>query len=86
MLPPTQSEKPHEQLFLTAIIILPYFTLANKNTTNHQGGIDESETPLSALQRECLEEIGCEVDVIGEVSKITEHRKMYQIEQISYCY
>lgn len=50
------------------------------------GGIDDGEDPLLALQRECLEEIGCNVGVLQEIGKIVEHRKMYNIEQISYCY
>ncbi len=50
------------------------------------GGIDEGEEPAQALHRECLEEIGCEIEILNEIGKIIEHRKMYTIEQISYCY
>lgn len=50
------------------------------------GGIDDGEDEIEALKRECLEEIGCQIDVVGEVGMIIEHRKMSQINQISYCY
>jgi 8-oxo-dGTP diphosphatase len=50
------------------------------------GGLDESEDPLTALRRECREEIGCEIDVLGEIGSIVEYRKIYAIKQVSYCY
>lgn len=50
------------------------------------GGIEDSEDQKAALARECLEEIGCEVEVVGEIGTIVEYRKIYQIKQISYCY
>jgi len=50
------------------------------------GGIEKGEEKLNALQRECLEEIGCDVEVISEVGSITEYRKIFKIKQISYCY
>jgi len=50
------------------------------------GGIEESEDKDSALQRECLEEIGCQVRVTEKLGEITEYRRIFQIKQISYCY
>ncbi|OGC87492.1 hypothetical protein A3C20_02490 [Candidatus Kaiserbacteria bacterium RIFCSPHIGHO2_02_FULL_55_25] len=50
------------------------------------GGLDAGEDQAVALQRECMEEIGCEVDVLGEVGSIIEYRKIFTLKQISYCY
>lgn len=50
------------------------------------GGIEESEDRMQALQRECLEETGSEIEVIQEVGSIVEYRKMFHLKQVSYCY
>ena len=50
------------------------------------GGIEGTEDKLSALQRESVEEIGCEVEVGREVGSVLEYRKFSKIRQISYCY
>ncbi len=50
------------------------------------GGVEGGENIQTALQRECWEEIGCEVEILGEIGSITEYRKMFSITQISYCY
>lgn len=50
------------------------------------GGIEGSEDRIAALQRECLEEIGSEIDVVDEIGMIIEHRKFCSLKQISYCY
>lgn len=50
------------------------------------GGIESMEDTLSALQRENLEEIGCEIEVGKEVGSVLEYRKFAKIRQISYCY
>ncbi len=66
--------------------------LAILHVTNHQyyklpgGGINPGENKLTALKRECLEEIGCEIEITAELGKIIEYRKMWQLQQISYCY
>ena len=50
------------------------------------GGIDEGENKTQALVRECLEEVGSEIEVNGEVGKIIEFRSKWDLKQISYCY
>lgn len=50
------------------------------------GGIDAGESKEEALRRECLEEIGCDVEIVRELGTIIEYRKMFNIKQISYCY
>lgn len=50
------------------------------------GGLDESEDKNTALRRECLEEIGCEVEVVRELGTVLEYRKIFGLRQISYCY
>lgn len=50
------------------------------------GGLDDDTDRIVALKRECIEEIGCDVDVLQELGIVNEWRKIYQIHQISYCY
>lgn len=50
------------------------------------GGVDEGETLSEALARECLEEVGCEIDVNGDVGVIIEFRSEWKLKQTSYCY
>ncbi|TSD05849.1 MAG: ADP-ribose pyrophosphatase [Parcubacteria group bacterium Greene0714_7] len=50
------------------------------------GGLDGAEDILSALQRESLEEIGCNIEVGEEIGSVLEYRKLSNIKQISYCY
>ncbi|MCD4670280.1 MAG: NUDIX domain-containing protein [Actinomycetia bacterium] len=50
------------------------------------GGIDKGENKAQALVRECLEEVGSEIEVNGEVGKIIEFRSKWDLKQISYCY
>ena len=49
------------------------------------GGIDEGEDKEKALIRECLEEVGSEIEVIGEIGQITEYRARQKMIQTSYC-
>lgn len=49
------------------------------------GGIKDGENKIDALKRECLEEIGSEIKVVGEIGKIIEYRKIFRLKQISYC-
>lgn len=50
------------------------------------GGLEDGEDKVTALRRECQEEIGCDVSVIAELGEILEYRKKFQIKQTSYCY
>ena len=50
------------------------------------GGIDEGEDKTIALIRECLEEVGCEIKINGDVGRIIEFRSKWDFKQISYCY
>ena len=50
------------------------------------GGVEKDESYETALKRECVEEIGCEVEIINELGVIVEYRKKYNLKQTSYCY
>jgi 8-oxo-dGTP pyrophosphatase MutT (NUDIX family) len=50
------------------------------------GGLEGSEDQAVALQRECKEEIGCNIEVVGEIGSIIEYRKIFNLKQTSYCY
>ena len=50
------------------------------------GGVEAGEDLLMALKRECQEEIGCDIEVFGEIGEIVEYRKIFQLKQISRCY
>lgn len=50
------------------------------------GGIEEGEDKAIALKRECLEEIGCNVEVVNEIGIVVEYRGFSKLKQISYCY
>jgi ADP-ribose pyrophosphatase YjhB (NUDIX family) len=50
------------------------------------GGIEEGEDKSMALQRECREETGSEVEVVGEIGIIIEYRKISNLKHTSYCY
>lgn len=49
------------------------------------GGIEVGESQQTALKRECLEEIGCNIEILDEIGTIVEYRKMFQIKQILHC-
>ena len=50
------------------------------------GGMEDGEDKMKALERECQEEIGCNVEVVSEVGSIVEYRKIFTLKQTSYCY
>lgn len=50
------------------------------------GGIEEGEDIKTALDRECEEELGIEVEVIREIGIIIEFRTKFKLHQTSYCF
>ena len=50
------------------------------------GGIEEGEDSITAFKRECVEEIGTDVEVVNEIGEIIEYRGNFSIVQTSYCY
>lgn len=50
------------------------------------GGIEQEEREIEALKRECLEEIGCAIDVDEPFGQIEEFRDKIKVHQISVCY
>ncbi len=50
------------------------------------GGIEEGESWIEALRRECQEEIGVDVSVIQELGLVLEYRVEFSLVQTSYCY
>lgn len=50
------------------------------------GGVEDTEDKIIALKRECLEEIGCDVEVVKEIGTIVEYRKIFNLKQTSHCY
>lgn len=50
------------------------------------GGIEQGEDIETALRREVLEEIGCEIENIRELGSIEEYRNRYALHQVSYCF
>lgn len=50
------------------------------------GGIEEGEDMMAGLERECQEEIGCNIEVTGEVGYTVEYWKEDDEKQTSYCY
>lgn len=47
------------------------------------GGVEDGEDILSALERECMEELGCTVSIKEEYAKTTEIRKQHSLVQNS---
>jgi 8-oxo-dGTP pyrophosphatase MutT (NUDIX family) len=45
------------------------------------GGIDKGESIIDAVKRECIEEIGCEIDIVEELGEIFEYRPKINFKQ-----
>jgi 8-oxo-dGTP diphosphatase len=50
------------------------------------GGIEANESHIEALNREVMEEIGCQIEIIGELGKVIEYRDEWRQIQTSFCY
>lgn len=50
------------------------------------GGLEGEENISAALRRECLEEIGCDIETFGELGEIIEYRDKFSLKQHSYCF
>ena len=50
------------------------------------GGIEKGEDIVDALRRECLEEIGCQINIGKELGIIIEYRDKIKVKQESHCY
>lgn len=50
------------------------------------GGVDDGETLEVAARRECLEEIGCNVEIIKEIGIAEEFRGVIKRHQITHCF
>lgn len=50
------------------------------------GGLEEGEDIKTALEREVLEEVGANIEVVGEIGCIIEYRNEFKQIQLSYCY
>jgi 8-oxo-dGTP diphosphatase len=52
------------------------------------GGVDEGEEIKQALEREILEEVGCNTEIVAELGMIVEFRDYEDggLKQTSYCY
>jgi 8-oxo-dGTP diphosphatase len=50
------------------------------------GGVEEGEDTKRACERECEEEIGCDITIGEEIGLIEEYRKDEKLRQESFCY
>lgn len=67
--------------------LIPLLLVSNHNYHKLPGGwIDDGEDHMNALKRECMEEIGAEIEMLGEIGEIHEYRADFFMKQVSYCY
>lgn len=69
----------HNRLALLPVTKHGYYKLPG-------GGIDEGEDKDDAFRRECLEEIGYDVEIETELGEVVEYRTQSQRVQTSYCF
>jgi 8-oxo-dGTP pyrophosphatase MutT (NUDIX family) len=50
------------------------------------GGIETGENKQEALERECKEEIGCDIQIFHDLGIVIEYRSKNKLKQTSYCY
>jgi ADP-ribose pyrophosphatase YjhB (NUDIX family) len=50
------------------------------------GGVESGEDKETALRRECREEIGCDIEVLGEIGYTQEYFQEDSENQTSFCY
>lgn len=50
------------------------------------GGIEENETPIEALERECLEEVGCNITNIQKIGVVIEYRDEANEKRTNDCF
>ena len=50
------------------------------------GGIEENETPIEALKRECLEEAGCSINNIQKIGTVIEYRDEAKEKRSNDCF
>lgn len=50
------------------------------------GGVNETESIEEGLRRECLEEIGCQIDILGTIGTIEDFRDRDEMHCINHCY
>jgi 8-oxo-dGTP pyrophosphatase MutT (NUDIX family) len=50
------------------------------------GGAEGSESDEDILKRECIEELGCDVNIGLELGRVVEHRDKINTDQESFCY
>lgn len=81
-----------ERTAARAVVLDDKNTIALLHASHHGfyklpgGGVEKSEAIDQALQRECLEEIGCKI-IIGEcVGTIVEYKYEFKMRQESICY
>jgi len=67
--------------------LMPILFVSKYNYHKIPGGGAENDEELEmALRREIFEETGCEVEVAGEVGKIIEYRRKWNLKQESFCW
>jgi 8-oxo-dGTP diphosphatase len=91
-LPPKELEKFEKRVAARAIVFDADKNVALLYVTKHNrhklpgGGVEVGETIDEALIRECLEEIGCQVEQFAEVGEIVEHRDKWSLRNDSFCF